>query len=94
MGRKADRVLKAQAKDFIKEKKGYTTKEEKKAYRIAIRQRKKAWLKALEAMEPQQQKAERKRARRFWAMVYKKQLLIAGAAVLLLLALLLLIIIL
>lgn len=79
MSRKAGMLLKAQAKDFIKEKKSYCTREEKRAWRIALRERKKAWRKSLEAMDTQAQRLEKKKALRFWMLVYTKQILIAAA---------------
>ena len=83
MSNKEKKELKAQAKAFIKERKGYTTKDERRAYRLALRERKKAWRASLAGMDEAGRSAAVKKARRFWAEVYKKELLILAAFVLL-----------
>ena len=81
--RQHKKALKAKAKEAIEYKRGFKTAEEKRAYRIAQRQRKALWKQSLESMSAEQRAHAVRERRELLLAIHRLPMLIAAAAALL-----------
>lgn len=85
---------KRQAKEYLRKKRGYKTKEEKKAFRIAEKLRVQAWKESLAALDGKERAYQLKAYNAYRSVVDMKLRLAVGGVLVLILAVLALVVLL